>query len=54
MFLFDKRRERYFRKDEHEWKKKPNGKTVRETHEKLKVGETDKSRAKLDYIMPKI
>ena len=37
MYLFDKKRERYFRRDGHHWRKKPNGKTVRETHEKLKV-----------------
>ena len=28
---------RFFRKDGHDWRKKSDGKTVRETHEKLKV-----------------
>ena len=28
---------RFFRKDGHDWRKKADGKTVRETHEKLKV-----------------
>ena len=37
LYLFDKKQERYFRKDGHQWRKKANGKTVRETHEKLKV-----------------
>lgn len=37
LYLFDKKRERYFRRDGHQWRKKANGKTVRETHEKLKV-----------------
>lgn len=31
---------RFFRKDGHEWRKKADGKTVRETHEKLKVSKT--------------
>lgn len=38
MFLFDRRAVRFFRKDGHSWRKKADGKTVRETHEKLKVG----------------
>ena len=37
MFLFDRRAVRFFRKDGHNWRKKADGKTVRETHEKLKV-----------------
>ncbi len=37
MFLFDRRAVRFFRKDGHSWRKKADGKTVRETHEKLKV-----------------
>lgn len=37
LYLFDKKQERYFRRDGHHWRKKANGKTVRETHEKLKV-----------------
>ncbi|GAU34126.1 hypothetical protein TSUD_66050, partial [Trifolium subterraneum] len=32
---------RYFRKDGHNWRKKKDGKTVREAHEKLKVGSVD-------------
>jgi len=28
---------RFFRKDGHSWRKKSDGKTVRETHEKLKA-----------------
>ena len=32
---------RFFRKDGHEWQKKKDGKTVRETHEKLKVGNVE-------------
>jgi hypothetical protein len=38
LFLFDRRAVRFFRKDGHNWRKKADGKTVRETHEKLKVG----------------
>lgn len=37
LFLFDRKTVRYFRKDGHNWRKKADGKTVRETHEKLKV-----------------
>jgi hypothetical protein len=37
MFLFDRKALRYFRKDGHRWRKKKDGKTVREAHEKLKV-----------------
>lgn len=36
--MFDRRAVRFFRKDGHSWRKKADGKTVRETHEKLKVG----------------
>jgi hypothetical protein len=32
---------RYFRKDGHNWRKKKDGKTVKEAHEKLKVGSID-------------
>ena len=32
---------RFFRKDGHDWQKKKDGKTVRETHEKLKVGNVE-------------
>mmetsp|Transcript_2817 Transcript_2817/g.5271 ORF Transcript_2817/g.5271 Transcript_2817/m.5271 type:complete len:1427 (-) Transcript_2817:3-4283(-) len=41
LFLFDRKICRYFRKDGHNWRKKKDGKTVRETHEKLKVGTVD-------------
>ena len=37
IFLFDRKAVRFFRKDGHDWQKKKDGKTVRETHEKLKV-----------------
>ena len=37
LYLFDRKSCRYFRKDGHNWRKKKDGKTVRETHEKLKV-----------------
>lgn len=36
LFLFDRRVCRFFRRDGHNWRKKPDGKTIRETHEKLK------------------
>ncbi|XP_022739610.1 calmodulin-binding transcription activator 3-like isoform X5 [Durio zibethinus] len=32
---------RYFRKDGHNWRKKKDGKTVKETHERLKAGRID-------------
>lgn len=35
--LFDRKALRYFRKDGHNWRKKKDGKTVKEAHEKLKV-----------------
>ena len=38
LLLFNRKAVRFFRKDGHEWRKKADGKTVRETHEKLKVG----------------
>ena len=38
LFLIDRKTVRFFRKDGHNWQKKKDGKTVRETHEKLKVG----------------
>lgn len=37
VFLFNRKVLRYFRKDAHNWRKKKNGKTVKEAHEKLKV-----------------
>ena len=36
--LFDRKMLRNFRKDGHNWKKKKDGKTVKEAHEHLKVG----------------
>ncbi|XP_020108289.1 calmodulin-binding transcription activator 1-like isoform X3 [Ananas comosus] len=41
LFLFDRKALRYFRKDGHNWRKKKDGKTVREAHEKLKCGSVD-------------
>ncbi|XP_021714178.1 calmodulin-binding transcription activator 3-like isoform X1 [Chenopodium quinoa] len=41
LFLFDKKVLRYFRKDGHSWKKKKDGKTVKEAHERLKAGSID-------------
>ncbi|KAJ1418700.1 P-loop containing nucleoside triphosphate hydrolase [Sesbania bispinosa] len=41
LFLFDRKSLRYFRKDGHRWRKKKDGKTVREAHEKLKAGSVD-------------
>ena len=41
LFLIDRRAVRFFRKDGHNWQKKKDGKVVRETHEKLKVGMTE-------------
>ncbi|WCJ23221.1 Calmodulin-binding transcription activator 1 [Euphorbia peplus] len=41
LFLFDRKALRYFRKDGHCWRKKKDGKTVREAHEKLKAGSVD-------------
>ncbi|KAI3428162.1 hypothetical protein D9Q98_006544 [Chlorella vulgaris] len=38
LFLFDRRACRFFRRDGHTWCKKKDGKTIKETHEKLKVG----------------
>ena len=35
--LFDRKMLRNFRKDGHNWKKKTDGKTVKEAHEHLKV-----------------
>jgi hypothetical protein len=37
LFLFDRKQCRFFRKDGHTWRKKADGKSVNETHEKLKV-----------------
>ncbi|KAL0048855.1 hypothetical protein WJX82_001004 [Trebouxia sp. C0006] len=41
LLLFDRKAVRFFRKDNHNWRKKADGKTVRETHEKLKVDNVD-------------
>ncbi|MCD9646528.1 hypothetical protein HAX54_036416 [Datura stramonium] len=41
LFLFDRKVLRYFRKDGHHWRKKKDGKTVKEAHEKLKAGSID-------------
>lgn len=38
LFLINRKVVRFFRKDGHNWQKKKDGKTIRETHEKLKVG----------------
>ncbi|KAG6475190.1 hypothetical protein ZIOFF_064408 [Zingiber officinale] len=40
LFLFDRKVLRYFRKDGHNWRKKKDGKTVREAHERLKVSDS--------------
>jgi hypothetical protein len=37
VFMFDRKVLRYFRKDGHNWRKKKDGKTVKEAHERLKV-----------------
>ena len=37
LFLFNKRVLRFFRKDGHSWRKKRDGRTVGEAHERLKV-----------------
>lgn len=37
LFLFNKRVLRYFRKDGHSWRRKKDGRTVGEAHERLKV-----------------
>ncbi|KAH9309385.1 hypothetical protein KI387_037296, partial [Taxus chinensis] len=41
LFLFDRKALRYFRKDGLNWRKKKDGKTVREAHERLKAGSVD-------------
>ncbi|KAL2338968.1 hypothetical protein Fmac_013414 [Flemingia macrophylla] len=40
--LFDRKMLRNFRKDGHSWKKKRDGKTVKEAHEHLKVGNEER------------
>ena len=44
LYLFDKKACRYFRKDGHPWETKGDGKTVNETHEKLKGGCSTRAR----------
>ncbi|CAL5349663.1 unnamed protein product [Camellia sinensis] len=41
LFLFNKRVLRFFRKDGHSWRKKKDGRTVGEAHERLKVGNAE-------------
>ncbi|KAL5705248.1 hypothetical protein ACHQM5_023578 [Ranunculus cassubicifolius] len=41
LFLYDRKVLRYFRKDGHNWRKKKDGKTVNEAHERLKAGSVD-------------
>ncbi|XP_010267840.1 PREDICTED: calmodulin-binding transcription activator 3-like [Nelumbo nucifera] len=41
LFLFDRKVLRYFRKDGHNWRKKKDGKTIKEAHERLKAGSVD-------------
>ncbi|KAI7979312.1 Beta-1,3-galactosyltransferase 7, partial [Camellia lanceoleosa] len=41
LFLFDRKVLRYFGKDGHNWRKKKDGKTVKEAHERLKAGSVD-------------
>lgn len=41
LFLFNKRVLRFFRKDGHMWRKKKDGRTVGEAHERLKVGNVE-------------
>lgn len=41
LFLFDRKVLRYFRKDGHNWRKKKDGKTVKEAHERLKADSVD-------------
>ncbi|KAJ4890806.1 Calmodulin-binding transcription activator 3 [Raphanus sativus] len=41
VFLFDRKVLRFFRKDGHNWRKKRDGKTVKEAHERLKAGSVD-------------
>ncbi|XP_042477759.1 calmodulin-binding transcription activator 4-like [Macadamia integrifolia] len=41
LFLFNKRVLRFFRRDGHTWRKKKDGRTVGEAHERLKVGNAE-------------
>ncbi|KAK4798426.1 hypothetical protein SAY86_030752 [Trapa natans] len=42
LVLFDRKMLRNFRRDGHNWKKKKDGKTVKEAHEHLKVGNDER------------
>ncbi|KAL2459310.1 Calmodulin-binding transcription activator 5 [Forsythia ovata] len=42
ILLFDRKKLRNFRKDGHNWKKKKDGRTVKEAHEHLKVGNEER------------
>lgn len=42
LLLFDRKMLRNFRKDGHNWRKKKDGKTVQEAHEKLKIGNEER------------
>ncbi|KAF3335518.1 calmodulin-binding transcription activator 5-like isoform X2 [Carex littledalei] len=42
VFLYDRKVVRNFRKDGHSWRKKKDGKSVQEAHEKLKVGNEER------------
>ncbi|XP_078446536.1 calmodulin-binding transcription activator isoform X2 [Wolffia australiana] len=42
ILLFDRHMLRNFRKDGHNWRKKKDGKTVQEAHEKLKIGNDER------------
>ncbi|KAJ1270659.1 hypothetical protein BS78_06G068600 [Paspalum vaginatum] len=41
LFLYNRRVNRYFRRDGHTWRRKKDGRTVGEAHERLKVGNID-------------
>ncbi|XP_012703194.1 calmodulin-binding transcription activator 4 isoform X2 [Setaria italica] len=41
LFLYNRRVNRYFRRDGHTWRRKKDGRTVGEAHERLKVGNVD-------------
>lgn len=41
LYLFNRRVMRFFRKDGHNWRKKKDGRTVSEAHERLKVGNVE-------------
>uniref|UniRef100_A0A0D9W484 CG-1 domain-containing protein n=1 Tax=Leersia perrieri TaxID=77586 RepID=A0A0D9W484_9ORYZ len=41
LFLYNRRVNRYFRRDGHAWRRKKDGRTVGEAHERLKIGNVD-------------